>query len=154
MEYKEFYKLIYPVMEIAIQEAKEFKDRFGEVPYLIRSSSINQVESFEESEKIEIPEFYRRFLVDFNPNGFEIMFNGIFGIEEIKDNLKFMAKLEVPLDGLITVASDGSGNLYGIKPENEWLYFLDHESGFEIMESERIRDFYVNWTCKNISDKW
>jgi hypothetical protein len=42
------------------------------------------------------------------------------------------------------VASDGSGNLYGIKPENEWLYFLDHESGFEIMESERIRDFYVN----------
>ena len=152
MDYVEFRNILNPALEILNRQSQDFKDKFGDAPFIIKPTSREFISAFEKRLDIKIPQFYKEFIVEFNPHGLEIMFHSLNGLEEIEGTLDFLRSHKVLNRDFVPISSDNSGNYYCVKENNDLIYFLDHERFFDIGNTQTIEDYFQNLVNEKISD--
>ena len=145
MNYTNFKTLLSEFIEISKSKSKEYEKLIGEPLFTFNGAEEEEICEFEKYINLKIPKFYREFLKEYNPNGLQIMFRGILGLDEMKDFFdNIHAGKELIEKGFLPIVSDNSGNYYCISSEEEHfgdIYFANHESEYELEYHGKLDEF-------------
>ena len=138
MEYSGFIKLLEPAINILNGQNEEFKSKFGKGMFSFQKATLEELNKLATNNNIEIPNFYKSFLVDNNPKRFEIMFHGLLGLDEITSAINRIGSVQLVNSECLPIMTDGSGNYFCIKKNDKTLYIADHEQNYKIQAFDSL----------------